>query len=91
MTAVISAKNAEIAAKDSIISAKALALSEKDGGLTSLQERCGSLQSQLRLTAVPAADSAEKNAGVGGHTLLPLHVLLLLMCAGMSNSPAECL
>ena len=40
-------KGREMAAKDDLISATESEISEKDRGLVSLQQRCGSLQTQL--------------------------------------------
>ena len=44
---VTEAKNQEIAEKDRQLSAQESAPSEKDRGLSSLQQRCGLLQTQL--------------------------------------------
>ena len=40
-------KNRQITAKDQLIFARESEISEKDRGLVSLQQRCGSLQTQL--------------------------------------------
>ena len=45
---VISSKDKQLTSKEELISVMVSEIAEKDGGLASLQERCGSLQTQLQ-------------------------------------------